>query len=132
MDPTKVALILDLKPPTSIRQLRETLGHTCYYKSFIKGYAQITSPMEKLLKKEDKFQWNDDCQKGLDTLNKKIVTALILIFLEWKTEFHVHVDASSIDLGVVLSHLGKGDIDHPITFARKKLSTEENNYTTTE
>jgi hypothetical protein len=88
--------------------------------------------MEKLLKKEAKFQWNEDCQKGLDTLKQRLVTTPILIFLDWNKEFHVHVDASSIALGVVLSQPGEGDIDHPIAFASRKLSISEKNYTTTE
>jgi hypothetical protein len=60
------------------------------------------------------------------------VTAPILIFLDWEKEFHVHVDTSSINLGALLSQLGEGDIDHPIAFASRKLSTTKNNYTTTE
>jgi hypothetical protein len=96
VDPTNIAVILDLQTPTSVRQLREAMD-------FIRGYAQITSPMEKLLKKEAKFQWNEDCRKGLDTLKKKLVSAPILIFPYWKKEFQVHVDASSIALGTVLS-----------------------------
>jgi hypothetical protein len=51
MDPTKIVVILDLQPPTSVKQLRSTLGHMGYYRNFIKGYVQITKPMEKLLKK---------------------------------------------------------------------------------
>jgi hypothetical protein len=103
VDPAKIVVILDLQPPVSVRQLRETLGHTGYYNNFIKRYAQITRPMENLLKKESKFQWNEDFQKGLDTLKKKLVTVPILIFPYWKKEFHVHVDASSISLDAVLS-----------------------------
>jgi hypothetical protein len=57
----------------------------------------------------------------LDTLKKKLVTAPILIFPHWKKEFHVHVDMSSIDLGVVLSHPGEGELDHPIAFSSRKL-----------
>jgi hypothetical protein len=87
--------------------------------------------MEKLLKKEVKLQWNEECQKGLDTLNKKLVTALILIFPYWNKEFHVHVDVSSIALGVVLSQLGEGYIDHIIVFASRNLSIAYRNYTTT-
>ena len=88
--------------------------------------------MEKLLKKKSKFQWNEDCQKGLHTLKQRLVTAPILIFLEWTKELHVHVDASSISLGVLLTQPREGDIDHPIVFASRKLSISETYYTTIE
>jgi hypothetical protein len=61
-----------------------------------------------------------------------MVTAPILVFPNWSKEFHVHVDASSITLGTVLAQLGEGDIDHPLAFSSRKLSTAEINYTTTE
>jgi hypothetical protein len=93
--------------------------------------VQITTPMEKLLMKEVKFQWNDDCKKGMDTLKQRLVTVSILIFPYWK-DFHVHVDASSIAFGVVLSHPREGEIDHPIEVGSKKLSTAEKNCTTME
>jgi hypothetical protein len=63
VDPAKIVVIVNLPPPKSVCQLRATLGHTGYYKKFIKGYAQITAPMEKLLKKDTIFQWNEDCQQ---------------------------------------------------------------------
>jgi hypothetical protein len=88
--------------------------------------------MENLLKREIKFQWNEDCHKGLDTLKQKLVTVSISVFLDWNKEFHVHVVASSITLGVVPSQPGEGDTNHPINFAGGKLSIEEKNYTTTE
>jgi hypothetical protein len=88
--------------------------------------------MEKFLKKEAKFQWNEDIRKGLDTLKTKLVIAPIFVFLDWNKEFHVHVAASSITLDEILTQPGEGDIDHPIAFASRKLSIAEKNYTTTE
>jgi hypothetical protein len=44
----------------------------------------------------------------------------------------VHVDASSLALVVVLAQPGEGDIDHPLAFSSRKLSTTEVNYNTTE
>jgi hypothetical protein len=61
-----------------------------------------------------------------------MVTTPILVFPDWSKEFDVHVDASSISLGVVLAQSGIGDSDHPIVFASRKLSTTERNYTTNE
>jgi hypothetical protein len=58
--------------------------------------------------------------------------APIMVFLYWSKEFHVHVNASSIALGVVLAQPGVGYIDHLLAFASKKLSTAEINYTTIE
>jgi hypothetical protein len=55
--------------------------------------------MEKFLKKDTKFQWNENCQQGLDTLKENRVTTPILVFPYWENKFHVHIDASSIILG---------------------------------
>ena len=87
--------------------------------------------MEKLLKHDVKYKWNEECQKSLDILKDRMVTTPILAFLDRKKIFHVHVDASSIALGVILAQPSEGNIDHPIAFASKKLSSVERNYTTT-
>jgi hypothetical protein len=91
-----------LPPLKIVCQLIATLGNTGYYRNFIKGYAHIMTPMDKLLIKDTKFQWNDNCQQGLDTLKEKMVIAPILVFPGWEKTFHVHVYASSITLGAIL------------------------------
>ena len=132
VDPAKVAIILDLPPPTSITQLRSMLGHTCYYIKFIRGYVEITAPMEKILKKDAKFQWTEVCQESLDKLKSKMAIMPILVFPDWKKQFHVHVNALSVALGIVLTQPGEGTIDHPISFSSRKLLTAKKNYTMTE
>lgn len=121
----------NLEVPKNVKQLRATLGHTRYYRKFIKAYAQITVPMEKLLKKDVAFCWDEECHNILDILKKTMFPVPILVFPHWKKELHVHVDASCISLGTVLTQLGEGDIDHPIVFVSRKLSKVEKNYSTT-
>jgi len=89
-------------------------------------------PMKKLLKHDVKYEWNEECQKILDILKERMVTVPILVFPDWKKIFHVHVDASLIALGIILTQPGEGGIDHPIAFASRNLSSIEKNYTTTE
>eukprot|EP00253_Pinus_taeda_P027572 PITA_27572 len=60
VDPGKIAVIENLEARRSIKQLRVMLGHMGYYKKIIKAYAQITTPMEKLLKKDATFCWDED------------------------------------------------------------------------
>lgn len=61
-----------------------------------------------------------------------MVTVPILVFLDWRKEFHVHVDASCIVLGAILTWDGEGEMDHRIAFASRKLSKAEKNYLMTE
>jgi hypothetical protein len=88
--------------------------------------------MEKLLIKDTKYQWNDECQQGLDTLKEKMVIAPILVFPDWGKTFHVHVDPSTITLGAISRKPGVGALDHPIALASRKLSDSEKNYNTME
>lgn len=55
VDPAKIAVILNLEAPRNVKQLHATLRHIGYCRKFIKGYAQMTTPMEKLLKKDVTF-----------------------------------------------------------------------------
>ena len=81
VDPAKIALILSLPLLTNMNMLRMTLGHTGYYHRFIRGYASIIAPVEKLLKKDVVFIWSPECQGSFDMVKVKMDLALILVFL---------------------------------------------------
>ena len=132
VDPAKVVVIVHKEAPEIVKQLRSLLGHTGYYRRFIRNYAKIISPLEKLLQKSEVFQWMDDCRLALDTLKEKLETMPILVHPDWDNQFHVHIDASGITLGVVLAQPGETTVDHPVYFACRKLSNVERNYTNKE
>ena len=117
-----IAVIVDLPARTSVHELKVALGHTRYYRKFMHNYTMINVPLEKLLKKEAHFEWSEECQRLLDQLKEKLVLAPILIFLDRKQKFHVHVDVAVVALGMVLAQLREGNIDHPIAFSICKLS----------
>eukprot|EP00253_Pinus_taeda_P004232 PITA_04232 len=84
VDPAKIAMIVNLEALKNVKQLHATLGYTGYYRKFIKSYAQIITPMEKLLKKDMTFYWDEECQPSMDVLKEKMATAPILVFPESK------------------------------------------------
>jgi hypothetical protein len=59
--------------------------------------------LENLLKKDETFWWTLKCDKAFETVKEKLITAPILIFPDWEKEFHVHVDASGISLGAIVT-----------------------------
>lgn len=82
VDPAKIMVVINLEEQRSVKQWHTTLGHTGYYWKFIKSYAQTTTLMKKLLKKDATFCWDEEFQQSLDVLKEKMVTELILIFLD--------------------------------------------------
>jgi hypothetical protein len=83
--------------------IKRNIGTYRLLRNFIKRYAQINVSMEKLLKKDIKFQWNEECQQRLNTLKENMVTMPILVFVDWEKKFHFHVDALAITLGEILA-----------------------------
>ena len=52
----KIKIILDLKPPVNREQVRVLLGHTGYYRKFIRYYSDMTYPLEELLREDQELK----------------------------------------------------------------------------
>jgi hypothetical protein len=59
----KVHTIERLPPPTNVQSLCGFLGHAGFYRIFIKGFSTITKPLTRLLQKDVKFNFDEDCCK---------------------------------------------------------------------
>ena len=60
-----------------------------------------------------------------------MVNAPFLAFHDWK-QLYVHVNESWISLGAILSHLGEGEMDHPVIFPVGSYNKWSGDYTTIE
>ena len=61
VDPSKVT-VTEWETPKTVGDIRSFLGLAGYYRRFIENFSRIAKPMTELLKKENKFDWNDDCE----------------------------------------------------------------------
>jgi len=85
MDPKKVVAIINMNPPTNVKQLWSALGHIGNYQWFIHSYTSIIAPMESLIKKAKEFKWTVASQVVLNMVKEKLVSMLrIMIFIRPK------------------------------------------------
>ena len=68
VDPNKTRAVMDWPRPTTVIEIRSFLGLAGYYKRFIEGFARLSSPMTKLTRKGEKFEWNDTCECAFQEL----------------------------------------------------------------
>jgi hypothetical protein len=107
----RVKAVLQLKPPSNIKQLQSVLGFFGYNRAFIPNYAAIAKPLYSLLSKHSKFIWSTDCQKSFDLLKRKIADDVILTIPDLDDpldSFQVTLDASKDDFGATLSQIRDG------------------------
>ena len=78
VDNTRIELISQLPSPTNVRIVRKFLGHTGFYRRFIKDLSKIAKPLYKLLEKDAKFFWERECQESFEELKSHLTTAPIV------------------------------------------------------
>ena len=69
--------------------------------------------------------------KRVEILKEKLISAPILIFLDFSLEFILHCDASTHSLGNVLAQIQNGS-EVVIAHSSRVLSPSERNYSATE
>ena len=88
----------------------------------------MTYQLEELLREDQEFNWIDECNILFETLKMNLVKAPILRFPNWSIKFHVHIDASDLAIGAILTQLGDDIMDYPIVYSSRKLKKAERNY----
>ena len=78
-------------PPISIKGVRSFLGHAGFYQRFIRDFLKIAHPLCKLLEKECKFYFDKFCLKVFGKLKENLVSAPIIISMDWSKPFEVMV-----------------------------------------
>ena len=131
MDKAKVELIVKLPSPTTIKGVRQFLGHVGFYRRFIKDFSKLARPLYELLVKDAKFVWDDRCQQIFEELKLLLTTAPIVRAPNWQLPFEVMCDASDFAIGAVLGQRKDGK-PYVIYYASKTLNEAQRNYTTTE
>ena len=89
---------------------------------------ELAEPLNDLLKKDQTFEWTDDCQKAFDKLKKRFTEEPVLMMLDQSRPFQVETDASKYATGAVLTQLDSNGDRHPVSFISKTFPPAERNY----
>ena len=116
VEPEKIKAIVDWSVPANVKALRGFLGLSGYYRRFIRNYCKMAQPLTNLLRKEG-FQWDDSCTLAFQKMKEALISAPILVLLDFAKTFMVESDASRVGMGAMLMQEG-----HAITFMSKAFS----------
>ncbi|XP_070050007.1 uncharacterized protein [Nicotiana tomentosiformis] len=105
VDKAKIEVISKLSPPTSMKGVCRFLGHAGFYRCFIKDFSKVVNPLCKLLEKNLKFNFNDDCMRAFELLKLKLTTTPIITAPNWSVLFELMCAASDVAVGLFLGNV---------------------------
>ncbi|XP_066162190.1 uncharacterized protein [Oryza sativa Japonica Group] len=125
VDPSNVESVTNWKQPKTVSKIRSFLGLAGYYRRFIENFSKIAKPMTRLLQKDVKYKWSEECEHCFQELKNRLLSAPILILPDPKKGLQVYCDASKLGLGCVLMQDG-----NVVAYASRQLRPHEKNYPT--
>lgn len=118
--------------PQNLKQLRQFLGLSSYYRRFVPQFEKMAQPLHHLTKKDVTFIWDAACQEAFEALKQKLIQAPVLAYPSIDKDFSLETDVSIQGLGEVLSQLQSDGRLHPVAYASRSLTPAEANYSITE
>ncbi|GBM03698.1 Retrovirus-related Pol polyprotein from transposon 17.6 [Araneus ventricosus] len=116
-----------MQQPRSVQELRQFLGMVTYYSRFIPDVSTITYPLRKLLRKNQKFYWNKECQQAFLKLNEEISSDRVLVPFDPELPVTLATDDSPVRVAAVLSHI-VDNVEKPVAFASRSQTEAERYY----
>ena len=121
--PNKLDSIKHMPVPNSVKEIKQFLGLTGYYRKFVPRFADISRPLTTLMKKDTKFKWTSACQKPFELLKEALCGEPVLKYADTSKLYTLYTDASKFGWAGVLTQPHTTTIDgkstttdHPVAF----------------
>jgi hypothetical protein len=128
VDPLKVEVILNLPPPSTLRQLQSLYAKENFLHRFIPNYAKITRGFTRLLKKDSEFIWDTVANNSFEALKLSLTRAPLLFPPNYSRNYFLYLAASEYTIGMVLIQEDDAHDKHVIYNLSQSLSPTEIKY----
>ncbi|XP_019103885.1 uncharacterized mitochondrial protein AtMg00860-like [Beta vulgaris subsp. vulgaris] len=102
MDHAKIKVVFEWESPKNVTEVRSFLGLAGYYRSFVQDFSNIAEPLTRLMRKNCKFVWTEDCEGAFLKLKKSLTSAPVLTLPSKGVGYEVFIDALKNGMGCVL------------------------------
>ncbi|KAG7468788.1 Transposon Ty3-I Gag-Pol poly [Solea senegalensis] len=126
----KVGMVRNWPTPANRRQLKSFIGLASYYRRFVQGFATIAAPLHRLLEKDRSYGWTEECQAAFQHLQRALCEAPVLAPPSPSLAFVLDTDASSEEVGGVLSQVWP-EGERVVAYFSKAFEKPERNYCVT-
>ena len=119
----KVKAIRDYPTPTGVKEAQSFLGCANFFRKFIRNYADMASPLYRLLKKNTPWRWTGVEENAFNRIKTALTSFPVLRMPDWSRQFILSTDSSGYGVGAILCQMQKpipqGGFKRPSTGEQK-------------
>jgi hypothetical protein len=121
-------VILNLPPPSTLRQLQSLQGKENFLRRFILNYAEITLGFTQLLKNRSKFVWDTITNKAFEALKLSLLHAPLLFRHDYSRDYFLYLTALDYTIAMVLVQEDDSHDEHVIYYLSRSLTPTKTKY----
>jgi hypothetical protein len=116
VDPLNFEVILNLPPPSTVRQLQSLQGKKNVLRRFIPNYVELKKCFTRLLKKGHNFVWDDTANKCFEDLKLSLTHTPLLFPPDYSRDYFLYLVASDSTIVMVLAQEDDSHDEHVIYY----------------
>jgi ribonuclease HI len=129
IDPAKVQAIRSMPTPRTEKEIRSFLGRINYVARFIAQPTATCEPLFKLLRKDVKIKWTEDCQRAFDKIKEYLLNPPILVPPTPGRPLILYLTVQEASMGCMLGQQDEtGKKEQAIYYLSKKFTEPETRY----
>ena len=78
IDQSKIEAIQKMPEPKNLRELRDLQGKLAYIRRFISNLASRCQPLNRLMKKDVHFEWDEACSNAFECIKRFLLNPPVL------------------------------------------------------
>lgn len=117
--------IQNFPTPKTQKNIRQFLGKTNFYHEYIPKSSILLDPLHKLLRKNEKFIWSEECERSFTDIKKLLSSQPVLEIFNKDLPIRIYTDASLEGIGAVFKQVQNNNKEKPVAYFSKKLNDSQ-------
>src|SRR3954453_9652300 len=124
---------MTLQKPASVKGVQRLTGCVAALSQFISRLGEKAIPLYRLLRKSEKFLWDDEVDEALESLKKRLTQPPILAAPKPKEPMLLYISANNreVSVAVVVERMEVGKeypIQRPVYYVSEVLTLSKQRY----
>jgi len=129
IDPEKVQQVKEWPVPTNEGEVQSFIGYCNYFRRFISHFSDHLKPINNLIRKDNPFNWDFECQNAFENIKCLIEKASLLYYPNPNKQYIVNCNSNNYSISASLSQENAFGDSLPIYYFSRALRKPEFNYT---